>query len=376
MVRETLEHLDLYNDGAPTRDSAVRVTLRAVGLRTPLCDLLGIEHPILNVGFAAAAVPELAAAVSNAGGLGVLGVALPLDEIHRRITRTRELTSRPFGGNIIIADFASPHVDEKRREYRRSQIDVALELRLPVLVLFWGDPAPFVRSAHDAGTKLLVQVGTVEEAAAAANAGVDAVIMQGSEAGGHVKATRSIWENLPDAVAATKPTPVIASGGIGDGRAIARALAMGAQGVSLGTRFVASEEAWIHAHYKRRVVEASAADTFYSPDLYDVGWKDAPHRTIKNRTFARWDAAGRPPSGSRPGEGEIIGTLYLPWGDVRWQRYSTGMAVPTFDGDPEDAPIWAGLSVDQVNDIRPAGQIVRDLVHEAEEALGRSRSPA
>jgi len=340
-----------------------------VGLRTPLCELLGIEYPILNVGFAAAAVPELAAAVSNAGGLGVLGVGLPPDEIRRRITRTRELTSRPFGGNMIIAALASPHFDETTRELHRQRIPVALEERLPVLVLFWGDPAPFVGPAHDAGAKLLVQVGTVEEAVAAAKAGVDAVIMQGSEAGGHVKATRSIWETLPVAVKATTPTPLIASGGIGDGRTIARALAMGAQGVSLGTRFVASEEAWIHSHYKRRVVEATAADTFYSEYLYDVGWRDAPHRTIKNRTYVRWDVAGRPPSGSRPGEGEIIGTLRLGWADVPWQRYAVGMAVPTFDGDPEDAPLWAGLSVDQVNDIRPAGQIVRDLVRETEEAF-------
>jgi nitronate monooxygenase len=346
-----------------------RLPSRAVRLRTPLCELLEIEHPILNVGFAASAGPELAAAVSNAGGLGVLGIGIPLDAMRSRVARTRELTDRPFGGNIIIAAFASAHATEETRALRREQIALAIEMHVPVLVLFWGDPAPFVEPAHRAGTKILVQVGTVEEAADAARAGVDAVIMQGSEAGGHVKATRSIWETLPAAVAAVRPIPVIASGGIGDGRAIAQALSAGAQGVSLGTRFVASEEAWIHAHYKRRVVEAGAQDTFYSPDLFDVGWKDAPHRVIKNRTYALWDAAGRPPSGQRPGEGEVIGRLELPWADVQWRRYEVGMPTPTFDGDPEDAPMWAGLSIDAVRDVKPAGDIVRDLVRETEAAL-------
>ena len=340
-----------------------------MSLRTPLCDLLEIEHPILSVGFAASAVPELAAAVSKAGGLGVLGLGFPVEEIQRRVSRTRELTNRPFGGNIIIATFASPHDTDEVRDLRRRQIAKVIELRVPVLVLFWGDPAPFVEPAHRAGVKVLIQVGTVQEAAAAAKAGVDAVIMQGSEAGGHVKATQSLWETLPAAVAVTQPTAVIASGGIGDGRGIARALAMGAQGVSLGTRFVASEEAWIHPHYKRRVAEASAADTFYSPDLYDVGWKDAPHRTLKNKTYAQWDAAGRPPSGQRPGEGEVIGTLHMPWADIPWRRYAVGMPTASFDGDPEDAPMWAGTSVDAVKNVKPAGEIVRELVRDAEAAL-------
>jgi NAD(P)H-dependent flavin oxidoreductase YrpB (nitropropane dioxygenase family) len=341
----------------------------AVSLRTPLCDLLGIEYPILSVGFAASATPELAAAVSNAGGLGVLGLAIPLEAQRERVARTRELTDRPFGGNIIIAAFASPYATEQVRALRRRQLQSAFDLRVPVVVLFWGDPAPFVEPAHQAGVKLLAQVGSTEEAASAARAGVDAVIVQGVEAGGHVMATRSIWELLPETIAVVGATPILASGGIGDGRGIARALRLGAQGVSLGTRFVASAEAWIHPHYKQRVVDATAEDTFLTPDLFDVGWRDAPHRVLKSRTYERWDAAGRPPVGKRPGEGEVIGTLRLPWASVEWHRYETGMVVPAFDGDPEDAPLWAGVSVDQVNEVKPAGQIVRDLVRETEAAL-------
>lgn len=351
--------------------SLARVASAAVALRTPLCDLLGIAVPILNVGFAASAGPELGAAVSNAGGLGVLGLGLPLDALRDRVGRTRELTDRPFGGNIIIAPFTGAHWTEEARELKRRQIVTALELRVPVLILFWGDPAPFVDAAHRAGTKLLVQVGSIDEAVAAARAGVDAVIFQGSEAGGHVRATQPLWEALPAAIAAVRPLPVIASGGIGDGKGIARALALGAQGVSLGTRFVASDEAWVHEGYKRRVAEARADDTFYSHDLYDVGWKDAPHRTIKNKTYAAWDAAGRPAPGERPGEGEVIGKQRLPWAEIDWRRYEVGMATPAFDGDPEDAPLWAGLSIDVVNEIKPAAAIVRDLAREAEEALGR-----
>lgn len=340
-----------------------------MSLHTPLCDVLGIDVPILSVGFGNSAGPELAAAVSNAGGLGVLGVGIPLEAQRDRITRTRELTAHPFGGNIIIAALGKPDVSAEIQATRRGMVLNAVALRLPVLVLFWGDPAPFVGPAHRAGTKILVQVGTVDEAKAAARAGVDAVILQGSEAGGHVKANRSLWDALPEAVAALGEVPVIASGGIADGRNIARAMKLGAQGVSLGTRFIASEEAWVHPHYKRRVVDATADETVFSPDLFNVGWDDAPHRALKNKTYRDWDAAGRPPVGKRPGEGDVLGTVRLPWGDVPYQRYGVGMLVPTYTGDPEDFVMWAGLSVDQVHEIKPAGEIVRDLVRETESAL-------
>lgn len=342
-----------------------------LGIRTPLCDLLGIEVPILSVGFASSATPELAAAVSNAGGLGVIGLGFPVEVLRVRVAHTRELTAKPFGGNFVLAALADPDSPEDFRQARRLQIATATEERVPVLVLFWGDPSPFVEPAHRAGVKVLLQVGSVEEAIAAVEAGVDGVILQGVEAGGHVKATRSIWETLPAAVDAARGTPIIASGGIGDGRAIARAMKLGAQGVSLGTRFVASEEAWIHPHYKERIVGASADDTVLSPDLFNVGWENAPHRALKNKTYQRWEAAGRPPVGKRPGEGEIVGTFHLTSGDQSTERYESTMLIPPFEGDPEDVVMWAGLSVDSVNDVKPAGQIVRDLVRETEEALAR-----
>ena len=238
--------------------------------------------------------------------------------------------------------------------------------------MFWGDPEPLVTVAHEAGLEVLIQVGSVEEALAAASAGVDAVIAQGVEAGGHVRGTTPIWDLLPAAVEAVAPVPVLASGGIGDGAGLARALSLGAQGVSLGTRFVASDEANVHPEYKRRIVESSAKDTVYTTDLYDVWWPDAPHRTLRNRTHAEWEAAGRPASGERPGDGTIVGTRRSYAGDVvEWPRYATGVITPDFEGDLDLPPMWAGESSSVVNDIKPAGEIVADLVREAEAALAQ-----
>ena len=344
-----------------------------VALRTPLCDLLGIEVPILSAGMGSCAGPELVAAVSDAGGFGVLGVSGASPEgVRRRIDSTRALTSRPFGVNVII-DEDGWAVSEEDRELVRAEIATAVEAGVAAVVLFWGDPAPYVEPAHDHGVKLLVQVGSLAEAEAAAAAGVDAVIAQGIEAGGHVRGTTSIWELLPAVVAALSPVPVLASGGIGDGAGVARAIALGAQGVSLGTRFVASDESLAHPEYKRRIVESRAGDTVYTEDLYDEAWPGAPTRTLRNRTFDEWDAAGRPPPGQRPGEGTSVGTLRLPSGETyELPRYAgAGTPLVGFEGDLDYPAMWAGESVEAVNDVLPAAQIVRKLAEDAAAALRR-----
>lgn len=198
------------------------------------------------------------------------------------------------------------------------------------------------------------------------------MIAQGVEAGGHVRGTTSIWQLLPATVEAVKPVPVLASGGIGDGAGVARALRLGAQGVSLGTRFVASEEARVHPIYKQRIVDSTAADTVYS-NLFDSWWPDAPHRILRSKTYDEWVEAGRPPHGSRPGEGTTIGTRLTSIGERQpWPRYATGMLTPDFEGDIEHATVQAGESCSAVNDIKPAGTIVRDLVREAEAALSEA----
>jgi nitronate monooxygenase len=339
-------------------------------LRTPLCELLGFDHPISSAGTGGAARAELTAAVSNAGGFGVIGASgIDSDTLRAEVEQTRALTNRPFGINVII-DTDEEAVADEDMEFFLAQFRAAAEAGAAAVVLFWGDPAPFVDEAHAIGLKVLIQVGSVEEAKDAAAAGVDAVIAQGVEAGGHVRGTTSVWELVPATVTAIAPVPVLASGGIGDGAGLARALSLGAQGVSLGTRFVASDESNCHPEYKRRVVASTAADTVYTEDLYDVWWPEAPHRTLRNRNYDEWVAAGRPPSGERPGERTIIGRKRALSGEIlEWPRYAVGVATPDFDGDLDYAPLWAGESCSVVNDIKPAGEIVRELVRDAEAVL-------
>lgn len=324
-------------------------------LKTPLCQDLGIDHPIFSVGFAAGAGPELAAAVSNAGACGVLGGGgQPAPCVREKIRKLRGMTSKPFGVNVILA---------LRRE---GVIEACLDEAVPILVLFWGDPKPWVNDAHRQGSRVFIQVGSVEEAEAAAEAGVDAIIAQGSEAGGHVKGKTALTTFLPAVIEAVRPLPVIASGGIATGGGIVAALSLGAQGVSMGTRFVASEEAFIPKEYKERVVESRSEDTVYCEQLFDVGWPNAPHRVIRNRAVEDWEAAGRPVSGQRPGEGTRIGTVTRAGNTVDVPRYAAIMLTPEFRGDIEYAPFWAGESCGLVGDIKPAGLIVADLIREAE----------
>lgn len=261
--------------------------------------------------------------------------------------------------------------DEGDHEFLLAEVEAAVDERVGAVVLFWGDPAPYVDLARGSGVPIPLQVGTAEEAGAAVEAGVEAIIAQGIEPGGHVKDTSSIWELLPAVVAAASPLPVLASGGIGDGDGIARAMDLGAQGVSIGTRFVASNESAAHPESKRRIVQSTAKDTVYTKDLYDIHWPGAPTRTLRNRTFDEWDAAGRPPPGQRPGEGTTVGTLRISEETYELPRYSgSGSPLVTFEGDFDYPAMWAGESVDVVNDVLPAAEIVRRLAEDAAAAVG------
>ena len=333
-----------------------------VQLTTELCRRLGIDHPVWCAGMGGAAGPELAAAVSGAGGLGVVGCAGAEPAwIAACGERVRALTDRPFGINFIIDGVES----DEDRDFIRAEVSAAAAAGARVVVLFWGDPQPYVEVAHADNVIVAVQVGSVDEARAVAHAGVDVVIAQGIEAGGHVRGTTSIWELIPETVRAVSPVPVLASGGIGDGVGLARALSLGAQGVSLGTRFLATDEARAHPAYKQRVLAAKAADTVHTT-LFDIGWPDAPHRVIRNRVVDEWEAAGRPPPGSRPGEGMVVGKVTMSSGERRdWLRYAVGAFSSDSDADPELVPLWAGTSCDVVNDVKPAGAVVRQLVSDA-----------
>ena len=324
-------------------------------LTTPLCRQLGIENPILNAPMGGGiAGPELAAAVSNSGGLGTLGlVGLPPSFIGEQIRRTRALTSRPFLANLIVATLQG------------DELAACFDTGIPILGLFGGDPRPFVADAHRRGIKVIPQVASVAEAVAAAEGGADAVIAQGVEAGGHVLGKTSLSVVLPAIVDAIRPVPVIAAGGIADGRGLVAALALGAQAVSMGTRFLASDEAAASPVYKELITRSRAEDTVLT-ELFNIGW-DAPHRVLRNRAVSEWEDAGRPPPGKRPGEGTIIG--HVPFGGQSMDvvRYSVTPPLPGFEGDTEYYCLYAGESCTLVNDVRPAAQIVRDVIGEAGE---------
>lgn len=301
--------------------------------------------------------PELVAAVSNAGSCGVLGMGgLPAWYIRQQIQHLRTLTDKPFGVNIIL-----PLLQE-------GQIEACLDEKVPILVLFWGDPKPYVEEAHKRGTKVFVQVGSVAEAQAAAAAGVDAIIAQGVESGGHVKSTTSLSTIVPAVVEAVRPIPVIAAGGIANGRGVVAALSLGAQAVSMGTRFLCSEETQVLRAYKERVTQAKAEDTVYTL-LFDVGWPNAAHRVLRNQEIIDWETAGRPQTGQRPGEGSTLGTMQMMGTTVDVPRYAVFPPMPGCTADMERMALYAGESCALINDIKPAALIVSDIVREAEAVL-------
>jgi nitronate monooxygenase/enoyl-[acyl-carrier protein] reductase II len=329
-------------------------------LKTELCDRIGIEHPILSAGFGPGAAPDVVAAVSNAGGCGVLGASgFSVPYLRELIGRVRALTSKPFGVNLVLEGIEP------------GPIEACLEERIPLLVFFWGDPAPYIGPAHAHDVKVAIQVGSAAEARQAASAGVDFVIAQGVEAGGHVRGTTALSVLVPAVVDTVERIPVIASGGVADGRGLVAAFSLGAQGVSMGTRFVASEEAFVPRLYKERIVSSAAEDTVYTEDLFDGGWKNAPHRVLRNAIVREWEAAGKPPSGQRPGEGTTVGSRTRAGETWEIPKYASITPTPEYTSDLEYLPFWAGQTCSLIHDIKPAGQIVRDIVREAEEVIDR-----
>ena len=312
--------------------------------RTPVCELLGIEQPIVQAPMSA--VPQLAAAVSNAGALGMLALTWS-DPAGDPVRETAALTDRPFGGNLILDS------DQHRR------IDEALEAGMRIVSLFWGDPAEYVEQVHEANGVVLHTVGSAEEARRAVGSGVDVIVAQGWEAGGHVRSQIATLPLVPAVVDAVAPVPVIAAGGIGDARGVAAVLALGAQAAWLGTRFLLAEEMPTHEEYRRRVMDAAETDAQWYADLYDVGWPDAPHRALRNSTAEMWEEAGRPPLGSRPGEGDVI--AHFPSGESI-VRYEPGAPMVGTTGDIEALSLWAGQSVALAKQTQTSAEIVAELV--------------
>src|SRR5436305_7420656 len=311
---------------------------------TPVCELLGIEHPIVSAPMAAD--PRLPAAVSNAGALGTMGLWW-VDDAGDLVRQTAGLTHRPFSGNFALTS------DQHGR------LDQALSAGLRLVSFIFGDPEGYVEAVHDAGGLVMHTVGSAEEARRAVECGVDIVVAQGWEAGGHVWSGVATLPLVPAVVDAVAPVPVIAAGGIGDGRGVAAVIALGAQAAWVGTRFLLADECRVHESYRQRIAEAVETDTEWYADLYDVSWPNAPHRALRNSTSAEWERAGRPPSGSRPGEGEPVAARASGEPIV---RYTSSTPAEGTTGDIEALSLWAGQSVALARVRQPAAEIVADLV--------------
>src|SRR5207248_6532621 len=256
-------------------------------------------------------------------------------------------TDRPVGGTRVF------EWDQHAR------LDAALEAGLRIVSFTWGDPEPYATRVHDAGGVVLHTVGSADEARRAVAAGVDVVVAQGWEAGGHVWGRVATLPLVPAVVDAVAPVPVIAAGGIGDGRGVAAVLALGAQAAWLGTRFLLADECRVHDRYRRRIAEAVETDTEWYADLYDVSWPNAPHRALRLATGEQWERSGRPPSGSRPGEGEPVAARAS---GEPILRYTSVTPAEGMTGDVEALSLWAGQSVALARVPQPAAEIVADLV--------------
>ncbi len=323
-------------------------------LHTPLVDMLGCRVPVLSAGMGGVARHELAAAVSNAGGFGCLGmVREPVALIRREVEACRRATVLPFAVNLIPAATDTALL--------REQVAACLELGVSAFVLFWDVDAGLVRHLKAEGALVLHQVGTRRAAEAALQAGADALIAQGVEAGGHVHGQTSTLALLPEIVALS-PVPVVASGGIASGSALVAALAMGAQGVSCGSAFLATEESWAHRHHKERLLAAGAGGTVFTTQFFRNWPMPAPVRVLEN-------AVTRGEYDSLLAERQTPVIAHQDGGPVH--LFATDSPLRDATGQLDDMPIYAGQSCGQIHDLPSAAARVQQLVAEAAACLER-----
>lgn len=317
-------------------------------LRTRICDLLGVELPIISAPMGGSAGADLAAAVSEAGGFGMIGgtSAGGADWLRAQIRAVQARTDRPFGVGFISS---YPNTDEL--------VEVALEERVRFMSHSFADPTPWIEPAHREGVTVLVQVQSVAQAIAAARAGADLIAAQGIEAGGHggeVSATLPLVPAVIDAIRDIADIPVVAAGGIADGRGLAACLMLGAEGVWMGTRFVVSAE-WAGSDWARQRAVAAGTDDTVQTRAYDLangspfpGW--VRDRVIANSFTTAW--TGR--------EGELLAAR---------EEQRARLAAAAREGNTDVAPVRVGNAVGLVHDVEPAGEIVRRVVAEAERIL-------
>ncbi|WP_018148255.1 NAD(P)H-dependent flavin oxidoreductase [Henriciella marina] len=317
-----------------------------MSLHTPLCDFLGVKYPIMLAGMGGVSYAELAAAMSNAGGYGVLGMAgTTPDFIESQMKRVRELTDKPFGVDLLAA---SP-------ESLEQSVDVIINNGADSFVAGLGVPMPIMERLKKAGVKVMVVGGAVKHAIKAEQAGCDAVILQGGEGGGHT----GLVGTMPLVAQAVEAVniPVIAAGGIYDGRGLAASLALGAVGVWMGTRFIASEEAHAANLYKQTIVSAGDTDTTRTRC-----YSGKPMRCRTNEYINDWE--------SRPED-------IQPFPQQAIHSHQTGV-IGGIGGITDEAKLDAdtscfamGQSAGGVKDVRPVKDIVESIIKEADKSISR-----
>ena len=357
--REFFRRAAAFGVGLGVRAPALMAAQRPATMPTPraaaFMKMFGLTYPISNAGMGSAAQPPLTIAVSTAGGLGSLGSGLSAtaDSIRTRVSRIRTATDRPFALNYLLP-FQAP------------TLDVALEAGAPIIQFAFGIPAPdIVARIRKAGARFSVQVGSAEGARRAVDAGAAYLICQGIEAAGHVQSTTPLDDLLPAVVEEARDVPILAAGGIATGAHIRRALTAGASGVLMGTRFVATKEGHAHDDYKNALTRAKASDAVMTVCFQD-GWVNAPHRVLRNRTLAMWEAAGCPPPGKRPGEGDVIATNTAT--GAKRIRYSLAPPYPEDRGAVLEMALYAGRGVDAIRDIPSAADLMARLWKECIDA--------
>jgi len=327
------------------------MSLEAMLENNALCQKLGVRYPICQAGMFHVAYGRLAAAVSNAGGLGVIGSAyLSGDELREQIRIVKGESDKPYGVDILFAQVKSD--DEKAAEYTREvreAIDVTFDEGAPVLVSGLGNPAEVIPDAHAAGMIVMSLVGTSRQAEKVAASGVDVVIASGHAGGGHVGriATIALVPKVVDRV----EVPVLAAGGLVDGRGLVAAMALGASGVWMGTRFIATTEARGHDNYKNKIVEIDEDGTVISR-----GHSGKPNRMIRNGFTQSWE--GR--------EAEI-----RPYPMQMIEVGNPASQAGRIEGDVENGVLPAGQGSGIIEAVEPAGKIVADIMEEAREVLRR-----
>ncbi len=315
-----------------------------MSLHTPLCDLLGVEHPIMLAGMGGGSYAELAAAMSNAGGYGVLGMAGRSPEFIRdEMRKLRTLTSKPFGVDLLAA---SP-------ESLTASVEIIIEEGASAFIAGLGIPMPIMERLKKAGLKVMVVCGAVKHAVKAEQAGCNAVICQGGEGGGHTGLVGTM-PLVAQAVEAVK-IPVVAAGGLYDGRGLAASLALGAQGVWMGTRFIASEEAHAAGLYRQTIVEAKDEDT-----VRTRCYSGKPMRVRKNPYVDDWE--------SRPGD---IQPFPMQAGLSSRAGVMGGIGGQMEGLDPDKSCFAMGQSAGGVKEVLPVARIVADMLAQADAAITR-----